>query len=187
MGFAVTRTGGMKDAEFRAYSRLLRQHGMDLGNIARVPEPGTNRRWLHLHGKQEDAQRFAKELKKRTGQGGWEVAEVSGCESQGPLGPVLILLTRRGDGLTFGVDLLSDMLIRSAFPKAFGCTHLFIHRDAWEEFRTTRGNLEDLVRQFAPALTGLTGEQLESVGYAVIDDESEETMLFVPPAVLCHT
>ena len=45
MGFTVNRDDGMtKDAEFEAYARLLRQQGVDLGKLPRVPEPGTGRR-----------------------------------------------------------------------------------------------------------------------------------------------
>jgi len=48
MGFAVTRRGGTKDIEVEGYVRLLRQKGIDLSNLLRIPEPGTGRRWLHV-------------------------------------------------------------------------------------------------------------------------------------------
>ena len=43
MGFTVTYQGGTKDVEFEAYARLLRQKGVDLAKLSRVPEPGTSR------------------------------------------------------------------------------------------------------------------------------------------------
>ena len=38
MGFTVYHPGGTKDHEFEAYVRLLRQQGVDLGKLPRVPE-----------------------------------------------------------------------------------------------------------------------------------------------------
>jgi hypothetical protein len=73
-------------------------------------------------------------------------------------------------------------MLRSAFPDAFGVDFISIYTDRWEEFRKTRGTLADLVQRIAPTLTGLSGEQLEALGYAVVDDQSENTEMFVPPA-----
>src|SRR5947208_16836653 len=87
MGFTVTRPGGTYDAEFQTYARLLRQLGADLGRLPQVPEPGTNRRWLHVWDTREAAQAFVKELRERIASEGWEVIEVNGSTSEGPLGP----------------------------------------------------------------------------------------------------
>ena len=76
MGFTVTRQGGTKDVEFEAYARLLRQKGVDLAKLNRVPEPGTGRRWLYVWNVEADAQAFADELKKRTRDQAWEVVQV---------------------------------------------------------------------------------------------------------------
>ena len=59
MGFTVTHQGGTKDVEFEAYARLLRQKGVDLAKLNRVPEPGTGRRWLYVWNVEADAQAFA--------------------------------------------------------------------------------------------------------------------------------
>ena len=60
MAFTVSRNdGGTKDAEFEVYARLLREQGIDLGNLPRAPEPGTGRRWLYVWDSRERAQAFA--------------------------------------------------------------------------------------------------------------------------------
>ncbi len=182
MGFAVFRPGGTKDHEFEAYARLLRQQGVDLGRLPRVLEPGTGRRWLYVWDNEAKAQAFANELKKRTGDSAWEVIPVNAPPSEGPMGPVLIQLARRGDGLIFAIHPLSRAMIQSAFPDVFGVNTVSIDTERWYDFRKTRGTLPDMVRQIAPTLTGLTSEQLETLGYAVIDDQSDDTLVFVPPA-----
>ncbi len=182
MGFTVNRAGGTKDNEFETYARLLRQQGVNLGKLPRVPEPGTKRRWLYVWDTQTKAQAFADEMKKCTGDPAWEVVPVDAPPSEGPMGPILIQLARRGDGLVFALHSLSLALIRSAYPKAFGVNSVAIDTQRWYDFRKTQGNLADLVRQIAPSLTGLSIEELETLGYAVIDDQSEETLVFVPPA-----
>jgi hypothetical protein len=182
MSFTVTRAGGTKDNEFEAYARLLRQQGVDLGRLPRVPEPGTKNRWLYVWNTKAKAQAFADELKKRTRDPAWQVVPVNAPPSEGPMGPVLIQMARRGDGLIFTLHSLGRAMIRSAFPDAFGTNTVFIDTQRWDDFRKTQGTLADLVQKIAPSLTGLSGEQLEALGYAVIDDQSDETLVFVPPA-----
>jgi hypothetical protein len=184
MGFTVTRPGGTKDAEFQAYARLLRQKGVDLGKLPRVPEPGTNRRWLYVWNSQADAQAFANELKEHSGDPGWQVVQVNGPPSVGPLGPVLIQMVRQAEGLTFRLHPLSRAMIRSAFPDAVSpTTYASIDPSNWDDFRKKKGGLADLVRELAPNLTGLMPEQLAALGYAVVDADTDETLVFVPPAI----
>ena len=184
MGFTVTRPGGTKDAEFQAYARLLRQRGVDLGKLPRVPEPGTNRRWLYVWNAQPEAQAFADDLKERTGDSAWEVVEVNAPATEGPLGPVIVQMVRQADGLTFGLHPLSRAMIRSAFPGAVGAaTYTSIDTANWYDFRKTKGDLSELVREIAPGLTGLSPEQLTTLGYAVVDADTNETLVFVPPAM----
>jgi hypothetical protein len=187
MGFTVTRPGGTKDAEFQTYARLLRQRGVDLGRLPRVPEPGTNKRWLYLWKTQADAQAFADELKQQSGDPAWQVVPVNAPASEGPLGPILIQMVRQADGLTFGLHPLSRAMIRSAFPNAVSSTtYASIDPASWEDFRKKKGGLANLVRQLAPNLTGLTQEQLETLGYAVVDADTSETLVFVPPVLANH-
>src|SRR5437773_1289787 len=76
MGFTVHRPGGTKDSEFEAYARLLLQQGKDLGKLPRVPEPGTQNRWLYVWQTREQAKDFAQELRRRTRDDAWEVVQV---------------------------------------------------------------------------------------------------------------
>lgn len=187
MGFTVTHDGSTKDAEFQAYVRLLRQSGVDLGKVPRVPEPGTQRRWLYVWDTDEGARKFAKELRRRTGDRAWEVVPTTGPISEGPFGPVLIDLTRRSDGLVFALHPLSRAMIQSAFPDRFQApTTIFIDTQRWLDYRRTRGDLENLIEEIAPSLTGLTIDELKELGYAVMDTDTDKTWVFVPPAPLAQ-
>jgi len=104
MGFTVNRNdSGTKDAEFAAYARLLRQQGVDLGKLPRAPEPITGRRWLYVWDAEEKAQAFADELKKRTRDDAWIVVKVTTPPSEGPMGPIIVQMGRRSNGLVFGL------------------------------------------------------------------------------------
>ena len=184
MGFTVTRPGGTKDVEFETYTRLLRQHGKELGNLPRVPDPANpTKRWVYVWNTQEEAQRFADELQEQTGDSGWHVEPTDAPPSNGPFGPVLIQLARRSDGLMFSLHPLSLAMIREAFPNAKRrATNASISMQTWNDFSRARGNLSDLVEEVLPSLTGLNMEQLADLGYAVLDAETDRTWLYVPPA-----
>src|SRR6476469_2627617 len=112
MGFTVARQGGTKDGEFEEYARLLRQKGLDLSRLQRVPEPGTGRRWLHVWKSRPEAQAFADELKKRMEDPDWEVVAVNGQSSEGPLGPIEVQVVRRADGWAFALHPLSREMVQ---------------------------------------------------------------------------
>ena len=40
----------------------------------------------------------------------------------------------------------------------------------------------DLAREIVPSLTGLSMERLTDLGYAVIDEDTDRTCVYVPPA-----
>jgi hypothetical protein len=188
VGFTVSRPGGTRDAEFQAYARLLRQRGVDLGRLPRVRDPLTDKRWLYVWNSRAEAQAFADELTEQTGDGAWKVIEVSVPPSEGPLGPVVIQLLRQADGLTFALHPLSRAMIRSAFPQAVpATTFATIDTPTWNDFKKTRGGLGELVREVAPTLTGISAAQLEAIGYAVVDADSNETLVSVPPALAAQT
>jgi hypothetical protein len=187
MPYTVTRAGGATDADFLDYTRLLRQNGLDLARLPRVAEPGTRRRWLYAWDSRGEAQAFADELNHDRPDAVWEVLEVPAPVSEGPLGPFVIQLVRQGDGLTFGLHPLSRALIRSAFPRAASAlTYASLDTATWQDFRKTRGNLGTLVADLVPSLTGLTREEAERLGYAVVDADSDKTLLLIPPADLAH-
>lgn len=184
MGFTVTLPVGTKDSEFEAYARLLRQQGKDLGNLPRVPDPeNPRRRWVYVWSNEDEARKFADQLKKDTGIVQWRVEETAAPPSNGPFGPVLIQLARRSDGLVFTLHPLSLSMIREAYPDAKpSTTNAFVDTPTWNNFLKTQGSLMDLVVNVAPNLTGLTVDRLNEVGYAVIDADVDRTWVYVPPA-----
>jgi hypothetical protein len=185
MRYTVVHPEGMtKDSEFQEYLRLLRQRGVDIGRVPRVAEPGTDRRWLYVWESVDEAQGFAKELKKRT-RIDWKVKPVAAPASEGPMGPLLVQLARQPDGLTFALHPLSRALLQSAFPEAASAaTNVFIKVETWDDFRRTRGGLRELIPEILPSLTGLSPEDLASLGFNVIDVDTGATLVSEPPASL---
>jgi len=186
MAFTVNRNDGMtKNAEFEEYARLLRQQGVDLGRLSRVPEPGTRRRWLYVWGSREDANAFAEKLKERTHDNAWDVIEVAAPASEGPMGPIIVQVGRRADGLAFGLHPISRAMIQSAYANARGtATTVSINFETLHDFQTTHGSIADLAREVVPTLTGLNEQELENLGYALIEDDTGRTLVFVPPGDL---
>ena len=186
MAFTVSRADGIaKDSEFEAYTRLLRQKGIDLGKLPRVPEPGTGRRWLYVWGSKEKAEAFAAELTKRTRDKGWVVIDVTAPPSEGPLGPIIIQVGRRATGLVFALHPLSRTMISSAFSGAKAiATTVSTDFETYQDFLKTYGSIEDLAREVVPTLTGLKLPELEKVGYALIEDDTGRTLVFVKPSDL---
>jgi hypothetical protein len=186
MAFTVSRNdGGTKDAEFEAYARLLRQQGIDLGKLPRAPEPGTGRRWLYVWDSREKAQAFADELIKRTRDNAWSVVAVAAPPSEGPLGPIIVQVGRRATGLVFGLHPLSRRMIQSAFPDAkITATTVSIDFETFQDFLTSDGTIDALAREIVPTLTGLKSCALEKLGYALIEDDTDRTLVFVPPGDL---
>jgi len=186
MPFTVNRSDGMtKDAEFEAYARILRQQGVDLGRMPRVPEPGTGRRWLYVWDARANAQAFADELKRRTRDNSWVVVEVDTPASVGPMGPIIVQVGRRANGLVFGLHPLSRVMIQSAFPGANGtATTVSINFETLHDFQATHGGIEVVAREIVPTLTGLSMQQLGELGYALIEDDTDRTLVLVPPGDL---
>ena len=183
MGYTVYRPGGTTNDEFEAYSRLLRQSGKDLGKLPRVPEPGTNRRWLYFWDTQGGAEAFAKEMKRRMGRPGWAIMEVESQPSEGPLGPLLVQLERVSSGLAFSLSLLSLALLKSAFPNAIVPAKTFIDVEKWNDYQKSRGNFRDLVQEIMPSMSGLTEDQLRTIGYEVVDLDTKKLLVVQPPVI----
>jgi hypothetical protein len=89
MVYTVTKPGGTRDQEFEAYTRLLENVRIDVANAPRVPEPGTERRWLYAWKKKAEAEAFAAELRRRTGDASWVVYDFEiDAEEHGPVAPL---------------------------------------------------------------------------------------------------
>jgi hypothetical protein len=76
-------------------------------------------------------------------------------------------------------------MIQSAFPDANGsATTISINFETLHDFTTTHGGIEDLAKEVVPTLTGLKLQVLENLGYALIEDDTERTLVFVRPGDL---
>ena len=74
-------------------------------------------------------------------------------------------------------------MIREAFPAVRPRTSsAFVDTQTWKDFVATHGGLDDLVKETVPYLTGLTIDQLNDLGFAVIDADTDRTWVYVPPA-----
>jgi hypothetical protein len=179
MGFTVTHQGGTKDVEFEAYARLLRQKGVDLAKLNRVPEPGTSRRWLYVWNVEADARAFADELKKRTRDNAWEMVQVNAPASEGPLGPVEIQVGRQSNGWTFALHPFSRQMLQEVFSGSCRVPSVFIATDTRQDFQTTMGGLADLAEQVAIILTGVSIDQLTDKfgGYRVYDPATKKELV----------
>ncbi len=93
-------------------------------------------------------------------------------------------MVRQPKQLTFALHPLSRALIRSAFPDSIiTTTYSLIDAATWDEFRKKRGDIDLLISEIAPSLTGLTHDQLQQVGYSVFDVESRKMTVLAPPAI----
>ena len=184
MGFTVTHQGGTKDIEFEDYARLLRQEGVDLAKLQRIPEPSTGRRWLPVWQNEADARAFAEELKRRTKDAAWEVVPITTEPSEGPLGPVEITVGQQSDGWTFALHPLSRQMIQKVFPGCCRTDSVFIRTEMRHDFQTTQGELADLADQVAIILTGLTLDKIKETfgGYRVYDPAAKKELV-APPRV----
>jgi hypothetical protein len=188
MAFTVARNDGTtRYAEFEAYARLLRQQGVDLGKLPRVPEPGIGRRWLYAWQDKAGAEAFASELRKRTRDASWTVVEVAAPTSEGPLGPLIVQVGRRSTGLAFQLHPSSRAMIQSAYPdvKVLPST-ISIEFQTLQDFTTTYGSIAVLAAEVVPTLTRLEPAELREVGYALVEDDTHRTLLFVRPGDLAQ-
>ena len=186
MSFTVShKNGGSKDAEFEAYARLLRQQGVNLGKLPRAPEPHTGRRWLYVWDSKVKAQAFADKLNKQTHDSDWVVLNVNAPPSEGPLGPIIVQVGRRASGLVLGLHPLSRTMLETAYPTAKGSSAtISIHFDTFQDFQATHGSIANLAIEILPILTGLQMPELQQLGYALIEDDTDRTLVFVPPGDL---
>lgn len=115
--YSVTMPGGTKDSEFEAYTRLLEDVGIDVSNSPRVAERGSDRRWLYAWDERIRAERFAAELRRRTGNPGWSVHEFDAPgEEHGPVAPLEIASVPEQNGYTYYLTPASRERVISAFP-----------------------------------------------------------------------
>ena len=76
-------------------------------------------------------------------------------------------------------------MILSAFPdvKATAAT-ISVNFDTFQDFLTTHGSIEKLASEVVPILTGLQLQEIEKLGYALIEEDTDRTLVFVRPGDL---
>jgi hypothetical protein len=161
--FTVTKPGGTRDYEFEAYTQLMEDVGIDVSNSPRVPEPGTNRRWLYAWTSREEAQRFARELGIRTHDTTWDIRELNTeAEARGPVAPLDIVSVHGAEGITYYLTPRSRARVLKAYPHLRLSASLFLANERQENIVRNHG--PNWWAHVCKLLTGLTDEQIRSLG-----------------------
>ena len=168
MFYAVHRPGGMRDFEYSAMIRGLRQHNIDFANARRVPEPTNGHHFVYPWEELSQAEAFAEELRGNKDYGPWEVVEVpDDTITVGAYGPIELLLSRNSEGTGFWLTPYSCSLIRKRFPDTRMLRLILLGRYSDDE-RTPE--LVGFWDQLVTMLSGLTEAQIEELeGYRVFD------------------
>ena len=170
MSFTVARRGGINRDVFAPYFRMLRQFGVPMDRLNRVPEPGTHSRWLHVWPSREEAVEFRKAVVKDSHprDKNWYVHELTEEEeklvNEGPLGPITISVGMQSHGWTFGLETFSKLLIRMKYPEKTLLKCVFVG------FKDAKNNSPPVpspdlfFAQIASLLTGLGKTELDCFG-----------------------
>ncbi len=171
--YTVIKPLGIGEQEYQAYTGLLEGIGIDINDVPRTPEPSTRNRWLYVWSDRNRADRFARELRRRTDDRSWTIHEIdSPVEEHGPLAPLLIMAIESTDGTKFRVVAESQERVMRRFPDA---------RLAGERFFSTDTRF-DYERQFGPGfwdqvailLLGIPHELIARLGgFRVVTPEGE--------------
>jgi hypothetical protein len=163
LAYSVTKAVGTKDREFAAYTRLLEDVGIDVSNAPRVPEPGTSRRWLYAWGKKIEAERFAAELRRRTGDATWAVHSIEfPAEERGPVAPLDIAFVPEQEGNTWYLTPSSRERVVAAYPETRLPLGLTVSSD--EQQDQIQNKEPNWWMEMARYLTGRTDEEIDSLG-----------------------
>jgi hypothetical protein len=171
--YTVIKPLAIREQEYQAYTGLLEGIGIDINDVPRTPEPSTRNRWLYVWSDRNRADRFARELRRRTDDRSWTIHEIdSPVEEHGPLAPLVIMAIESPDGTTFRVVAESQERVMRRFPDA---------RLAGERFFSTDTRF-DYERQFGPGfwdqvailLLGIPHELIARLGgFRVVTPEGE--------------
>jgi hypothetical protein len=180
--YTVTKPVGTKDRDFEAYIRLLEDVGIDVSNSPRIPEPGTDRRWLYAWRRQIEAERFAEELRRRTGDAGWIVYQFEAAsEKRGPVAPLDIARIPEKDGYTYYLTPASRERVVAAFPGTKLPASLNLPIGVEQDFLGEKG--DEGWMEIARLLTGRTDDEIDSLGgVRVIVGEGKVTFQRIPTA-----
>ena len=185
MPYTVEPIRELSATDLETYIRLVRQSGLEVANLPRVPDPCAGRYWLAVWDEFVAADTFRAEVSTQTDEVGWRVVEVSGPTTEGPLGPLIIRLIRQHGQYLFSIGLIGRHLIRVLHPDALTVGSLAIPAAFYNELRAARRDFfPTLARTILPTLTGVTAGELSPLGYAVMDTDSEQWLHYTPPAEL---
>jgi hypothetical protein len=178
MGFTVTRPGGITTqrssptpgncAQGQTWDGFVGSRAGDAPTLATRVE----------HSRK--AETFAAELRQRTGM-------TLGCRRsqrgrlEGPLSRSWSSL-RQGDGLTLGLHPWARRCSDRPFRKLQESFPTPSSAPITGQSFPARG-LAEWVRLTLPVLTGLSREQLEELGYSVVDSDDGRAVVFVPPPI----
>lgn len=161
--YTVIVSGGTKDSEFDAYTRLLAEVGVDLSDSPRVAETGTDRRWLYAWKNKNQAEAFAAELRRRTRNADWFVHEFEvDTEERGPVAPLEIAIIPEEDGYTYYLTPESRERIVDAYPGAKLPLGKKVGID--EQKKLLQGQGDDWWIELSRTLTGRTDEEIDALG-----------------------
>jgi hypothetical protein len=161
--YTVTKPVGTKDREFEAYTRLLEEVGIDVSNSPRVAESGTDNRWLYAWKKKIEAERFATELRRRTGDRTWGVYEFEdAAEDYGPVAPLDIASVPEEEGFTYYLTPASRERVVAVYPGTRLPGGLAIAIGAQQDL-LGQGGVEAWM-EICRLLTGRTDEEIDSLG-----------------------
>lgn len=161
--YTATLPVGTKDKEFEAYTRLLEEVGIDVSNSPRIPEPGTERRWLYAWKKPSEAERFVAELRRRTRNPDWYVYEFeTSSEERGPVAPLDIDAVPEESGNTYYLTPESRERVVTAYPRTRLPLSLQVGIDEQRDLLRQQGS--EWWMEVARVLTGRTDEEIDSLG-----------------------
>jgi hypothetical protein len=151
------------DTDFEAYIRLLEDVGIDVSNARRIPEPGPRRRWLYAWQRKREAERFADELRRRTGDADWEVYQYEDAsEERGPVAPLDIARIPEKDGYTYFLTPASRERVAAAFPGTRLPASLSFSMSVAQDFQREKG--DEGWMEIARLLTRMADEEIDSLG-----------------------
>lgn len=161
--YTVTKPVGTRAREFEAYTRLLEDVGIDVSNSPRVPEPGTDRRWLYAWRNEIEAERFADELRRRTGDAGWKVYPFDhAAEDRGPVAPLDVARIPEKDGHTYYLTPASRERVVAAYPGTRLPSGLSLAIGVEQDLLRDKG--DEGWMEIARILTSRADEEIASLG-----------------------
>ena len=161
--YTVTKPGGMSPLDFNIYINLLEKMRVNTSNASRISEPDTSRRWLYVWNTRLEAEGFAKELQRQTGD---TLGLCRSCSrsnvSKGPIAPLEINAIPTISGTAFRLHPQSLERILKSHPNTRLSPEVFwsLEDECPDITQTNRQSWDRL----ALLLTGLSQEQLDQLG-----------------------